>query len=296
MPKGPRTLPSRTSTEQLLSEVLFTTLRIRQAPDAKALITDADKFLAEVRAAVTKEQRLKEGMIEAEVLVSLVDSDLDALVYDLRTVIARKSLVPAGLPLWDRFFPNQSPSEVVARALRSQLPIVSRWVDSLLADPDKDLLALGAPFAKTVDAAQDALGKQDKAVQAIRDFDTIERPALLESAGLVRQRQWVALSALPKTPAWVAAFFRAGRSANAIKPLAPLTVAAAEAEVAKATQRLSDIKAAEQVARDKAEAEAARIRELADTNKKIAELNARAGELLGAEPKPPRKKPSKKRR
>lgn len=296
MPKGPRTLPSRSSASSLLSEALFTTLRIRQAPDAKGLIVDADKHLAEVRAAVAKEQRLAEALIEAEVLVSLVDSDVDALVYELRTVIARKSLVPAGLPLWDRFFPNQSPSDIAARALRSELPIVARWVDSLLADPDKDLMALGAPFAKAVAAAKDALDKQDKAVQAVRDFDTLERVALLENAGFVRQKQWVALSALPKTPAWVAAFFRAGRNSNAVKPLAPLTVVAAEAEVAKANQRLADTKAAEQAARDKATAEATRVRELAETDKKIAELNTRASELRGAAPKPPRKKPTKKRR
>lgn len=297
MPKGPRTLPSRTTAEQLLSEVLFTTLRIRQAPDAKALITDADKHLAEVRAAVAKEQRLAEALIEAEVLVSLVDSDVDALVYELRTVIAKKSLVPAGLPLWDRFFPNQAPSEIAARALRSELPIVARWVDSLLADPDKDLQALGPPFSKAVAAAKDALDKQDKAVQAIRDFVSTERVALLEAADHVRHKQWVALSSLAKPPMWVDAFFRPGKNGNAVKPLAPLTLAEAEAEVQAATQQLAELKAADQAARDKAAADAARARELAETDQKIAELSERAEKLRGGPAKtPPKKSPPKKPR
>ena len=281
---GPRFLdPDRLSLSELYFEWLYTTLRIRHAPEAKALVTDADKLLQEVERVMTVERAHEEAVIDGEVAVDWRNYDLDAAVGHFRNLLSVKRGGRPGQELFDRFFRNKAPHEVIRMALRPELALVGPWVASLKADTDIDLSAQGTVLGKLVDAGNDAVAAQDGALQAVRDFRAGPRRKLFDDVNAARQAANGELSKLGKPKEWVGSFFRPGRRRRDNPALtlveAQALLAAAQAELSEAQAAVEEVKKREEEAALKAEGRAKKQQALEAAQRQDAELKRRIAEL-----------------
>ncbi len=281
---GPRFLdPDRLSLSDLYFEWLYTTLRIRHAPEAKALVTDADKLLADVGRVMAVERAHEEAVIDGEVAVDWRNYDLDQGVGHFRNLLAVKRGGRPGQELFDRFFRNKAPHEVIRLALRPELALVGPWVASLKADPDIDLNAQGTALGSLVDAGNDAVAAQDSALQAVRDFRAGARRKLFDDVNAARQATHGELSKLGKPKEWVASFFRPGRRRRENPALtlaeAHAMLAAAQAELAEAQAVVEEVKKRDEEAALKAADRAKKQQALEEAQRQDAELKRRIAEL-----------------
>lgn len=281
---APRILdPDRISLSDLYYEVLYTTLRIRHAPEAKALVADADKLLLEVERVMDIEKTREEALVDGEVAVDWRNYDLDVGIAHFRNLLAYKRGGRPGQELYDRFFRNKTPSEVIRLALRPELQLVNPWVASLKADADIDLAAQGKALGELVDAGSDAVAKQDAALQAMRDFRAGPRLLLFNTVNAARQAVHGELSTIAKTKEWVQSFFRVGRRRR-INP--QLTLVEAQAEVATLQAELAEAQLTVEEVQKREQAEALKVAEkvkqrqaLEEAKKQDAELKRRIAEL-----------------
>ena len=281
---GPRYLdPERLSLEDLYYEALFSALRLRNAPEAKALVAAGDKLLDDVRKAMESERKLHEALIDAEVGMSLRNNELDAGVTTFKAVLLKKTGGSTEGALYQRFFAGRQPHEIIRLSLRPQLPICEPWVASLAADPDKELQEQGTALGKLVQAGKDAVAKADAATQALRDFRAGARAALFETANAERRSLMGELAKLKKPKEWVNSFFLAGRqrrdeglpsvqTAQAAVVAAQVALVAAQKELQAAQQREADA-AKQQADRD------ALQKELLTAKKQQEELKRRIAAL-----------------
>lgn len=281
---GPRYLdPERLPLKDLCFELLYTALRLRNTPAAKALVAVSDKLLEDARKLLTYEAQLDEAVIEAEVAVDWRRSDLNAGVTLFAGILAVKPLGKSGQPLFERFFAGKAPHEVRYLALRPALRIVQPWVASLKAESEPDLASQGRALEKLVDAGQGAVAAQDLALQGKRDFVAGPRRQLFEEANATRQGLHGELHKLGNAREWVASFFRVPRR---ITKRPPLTLAAAQAEVAQAQNALTEAQAQLEAVRSRDAAAAAQAAErekkqqaLSAAKQQNAELKRRIAEL-----------------
>lgn len=235
---GPRVLDAdRISLHDLVHETLYVAVRVRHSPDAKSQLVLAESLLTDARAGLALEDKLSERLIEADAGVMLRNIDLDAVVTEHRGVIQRKTRGKTDHKLHQRFYGSQSPHAIIRLGLRSQLPIVEPWIESLKRDPDPDLQALATPLEKVVQAGHAACAAQDHAIQALRDFRADKRAKLFDSVNAGRRTIWAALSALPVGPDFALSFFRVGQGRS---KAAGLTLAEAETAVAAAQVQLGE--------------------------------------------------------
>lgn len=238
---GPRLLdPDRISTAELVEEALFLAIRVRQSPEAKALVPRAESLLKDARAGLAVEDTLRERLIEAEAGVLLRDIDLDLGVSDHRGVIQKKTRGKTDHKLYQRFYGSLTPHAIIRLGLRSQLPIVEPWVESCKRDPDPDLVDLGKSLEKVVQAGKDAVLAEDSAVQVLRDYRADKRPKLFDSQNVGRRTIWAELTKLGLSGEFALSFFRpSSRRGRRVE----LTLADAEAAVADAEERLKGAQA-----------------------------------------------------
>lgn len=206
---GPRTLnPDRCTTAELVEEALFLAIRVRQSPEAKALVPAAESMLTDARAGLAVEDKLRERLIEAEAALLLRDLDLDLVVIDHRGVIHKKTRGKTDHKLYQRFYSGLLPSQIIRLGLRSELPIVEPWVESCKRDPDPDLQDLGKTLEKAVSAGREAVAAEDLATQAMRDFRADKRAKLFDSISAGRRSVWAELTKLGHGAEFAASFFR----------------------------------------------------------------------------------------
>lgn len=206
---GPKTLnPDRCTTAELVEEALFLAIRVRQSPEAKALVPAAESMLTDARAGLAIEDKLRERLIEAEAGLLLRDLDLDLGVIDHRGVIHKKTRGKTDHKLYQRFYSTMTPYQITRLGLRSELPIVEPWVESLKRDPDPDLQDLGKSLEKVVSAGREAVAADDLATQAMRDFRADKRAKLFDSISAGRRSIWAELTKLGHGAEFAASFFR----------------------------------------------------------------------------------------
>lgn len=283
---APRKLDSeRMSLEDVVDEVQFTKLVVRNTPEAKALVAGTDKLHADAEALLGKERLLYTGLLDAEVKVAIANRGLDAWVLGFRGVVEAKTGGKPDAPLYRRFFGQYRPSEVIRMTLQTELGVVGPWVDSLKADADTELKSQGASLEKLVALGTAAVAAQKAARQAIKDHRTGAREALFEQVNSGRAGLFGELSNLSQEGAWIDSFFRSGARRSSEEPQ--------ELSVSDATRLLDSQRKALQAA--EAALEAAKQREAAaqaaaaareskekerDTKRKEAEaLRARLREL-----------------
>jgi hypothetical protein len=281
---GPRFLdPDRLSLTDLYFEWLYTTLRIRRAPEAKALVADADKLLTDIERVLGVERTHEEAVVDGEVAVDWRNFDLDAGVGHFRNVLAVKRGGRPGQELFDRFFRNKAPHEVIRLALRPELALVGPWVASLKADADIDLSAQGMALGKLVDAGVDAVAVQDRALQAMRDFRAGPRLRIFEEVNAARQSVHGEISKLGQPKEWVASFFRPARRRRENPALtlveAQAQLAEAQAQLAEAQAAVEEVKKREEEAALKAADRAKKQQALEEAQRQDAELKRRIAEL-----------------
>lgn len=274
---GPRLLdPDRISTAELVEETLFLAIRVRQSPEAKALVPLAESLLKEARAGLAVEDTLRERLIEAEAGVLLRNIDLDLGVTDHRGVIQKKTRGKTDHKLYQRFYASLTPHAIIRLGLRSQLPIVEPWIESCKRDPDPDLVDLGKSLEKVVQAGKDALLAEDGAVQALRDYRADKRPKLFDSQNVGRRTIWAELTKLGLSGEFALSFFRPssrrGRRAE-------LTLTDAEAAVADAQERLKGAQADLSAAHERAAQASAALTARDEAKRALAAAEAEAQAL-----------------
>jgi hypothetical protein len=281
---GPRYLdPERLSLYDLYLELLYTALRIRYAPEAKALVPVSDKLLADAQNLLIVERQHDEGVVEGEVAVDWRNYDIDVGVGFFRDLLAVKPQGKPGQELFQRFFAGRAAHEVIRMALRPELALVGPWVPSLKAETDIDLAAQGSALEKLVAAGEDAVATQDRALQARRDFDAGPRSKLFENANATRQSLHGELSKLGKPKEWVQSFFRVSkpRRKNPIMTLAAAEaeLSAAQAQLVEKQAQLEEVKSRDQSAAAQAAEREKKQKALAEAKKQDAELKRRIAEL-----------------
>lgn len=284
---GPRTFdPQRTPLADLFHEVLYTTLRIHQCPDAKAHVATVDALLANTRTVLAEERKLGEALIEGEVGISLRNSDLDEGVAGFKGVLLKKTAGKTDKPLYQRFFKNLPAHEVIRMSLRPQLALMEPWLGSLKAETDVELKDQGAALDKLVTAGKGALSAYDATVQAAVDFRLGKRLKLYTEVNATRQTLYGELCKLGKGGDWALAFFRAGKKRK--EETALLTVAEAETRLAAAREQVTEAEADLAEARDRAAKAAAAAtaaalleQELKDAQHHQEELTRKIAALKG---------------
>jgi hypothetical protein len=277
---GPRTLnPDRCTTAELVEEALFLAIRVRQSPEAKALLPLAESMLIDARAGLAVEDKLREQQIEAEAGLLLRDIDLDLAVSDHRGVIHKKTRGKTDHKLYQRFYAAMTPYQVMRLGLRSELPIVEPWVESLKRDPDPDLQDLGKTLEKAVVAGRAAVAADDLATQAMRDFRADKRAKLFDRVSTGRLSVWAELTKLGLGSEFAGSFFRS----TPRRRRSELTLAEAEALLAGAQAELKDAEAELTAAKSRAEqaaaAEAARNQAKQDLATAEAQAQALARQI-----------------
>lgn len=274
---GPRILDSeRLSLSELYIEVLYTTLRLRHAPETKTLVADADKKLAEVDRLIGVERNADVALTDGEVQVDWRNYDLDEWLAFFRRLLGVKRGGRPGQELYDRFFHLQTPSEVIRMPLDTELRVVSPWVASLKADSDIDLSKQGAALEALVKAGNDAMAAEAAAVQARRDFHANQERTLFEDINTWRRALYGELSKLDKSKEWVASFYRPGRRRRADPTL---TVADAGAVVVKLRAELAQAETELQEAKQRAADEALKRADNAKKLEALQEAKAQDAEL-----------------
>lgn len=288
---GPRNLdPDRMSLHELVQESLYTAVRVRQSPAAKPQLALAESLLTNARAGLAIEDKLSESLIEADASVILRNLDLDAFVAQHRGVVQVKTRGKTDHKLYQRFYASLTPHAIIRLGLRSELPIIEPWLESLKRDPDADLQALATPLEKVLTDGRKACEAQDHAVQAIRDYRAGKRAQLFDAVNGGRRTIWAAMSALPDGSELAASLFRTGAG----RPRAgELTLAAAEAAVVTAESELKDaqaqlaaVKQQESEAAAEAAARSEAQRALAEAEAQAATLATRIATLRAASEKP----------
>jgi hypothetical protein len=281
---GPRTLdPERLSLSELYFELLYSTLRLRHAPETKALVSDAEKQLAEVERVIGVERNKQTLRIDGEVQVDWRNYDVDAWLAAFRSLLALKRGGRPGQQLFDRFFANRTPSEIIRMALRPELAVVSRWVASLKAETDVDLSKQGAALELLVIASNDAVGADDAAIQGMRDFRAGLRLETFNNANNWRQSLHAELGKLDKGKEWVQSFFRPGRRRREDPALtlhdAEAAVKALRAELAEAEATVEEVKKRDAELALKSAEKEKRQQALEEARQKEAELKRHIAEL-----------------
>lgn len=276
---------NRFSLAQLAEETLYTRLVLEKSPECKAMVKDAEGLHSDVLAALAQEQKLEQARLAADVQVSLENRRLDQLVAKLRAIVNQRTDGQADHPLYQRFFARYRPSAVIRMALSTELPVVEPWLDSLRADADAELAAVGAELAKVVAAGRAAVAGQAAARQALRDFDAGPRLALFSKVNTGRSSLAAALRTLQDSEAWLESFFRQAPKRSGPDDDLP-SVAEAQARVDSKQQELVAARATLAAAEERERAEQAlrqartdmeREREL--KKKELASLAARLAEL-----------------
>lgn len=281
---GPRLLDSeRLSLSDLYSEVLYTTMRLRHAPEAKALVAAADKQLSEVERVLGVELTHQTKLVDGEVQVDWRNYDLDAWLAHFRSVLSVKRGGKPGQALFDRFFHGKTPSDVIRMALRPELQVVTPWVASLKAETDADLKKQGGELEALVTAGADAVAADDAATQAMRDFRLGARRQLFDDVNAWRQSLHGELSTLGKPREWAQSFFRTGRRR---RDAAGMTLLQAQSAVTALRQELSEAEADLEAVKKREEAEALksaekqqRLQALEEARQQDAALKQRIAEL-----------------
>lgn len=273
---GLRTLdPDKLSLRELVEETLYTTARVRQSPEAKSQLSLAESMLAEARLGVRIEEDLNEKQIEADAGIVLRNLDLDAAVAEHRAVITKKTHGKTDHKLYQRFYAGLSPHEIIRLGLRTELPIVEPWVESLKNDADLELKALAAPLEMAIAAGRAAIEAQDVATQAMRDFRAAPRAQVFDKVNAGRRLIWAELAKLNRGVDFALSFFRPQRGRPKPPELtladAESAVAAAEAQLQAAQKELAELKQRESEAAAQAAA-----REEAKRALKQAEAEAHA--------------------
>ncbi|MFO0573269.1 MAG: hypothetical protein U1A78_04655 [Polyangia bacterium] len=285
---SPRKLDGeRIPLEDLVEEVLFTKLMIRNTTESKAQVAAADKLHGDAEAQLTRERGLYTALLEAETRVAIGNRVLDEWVGAFRGLLESKR-ASGGADLFGRFFGSRRPSEVIRMPLGAELALVEPWVESLKADADAELKAQGAALEKVVAAGSTALAAHKAARQALKDFRSGARAALFNQVNSGRAALFGALRELDKgrtDAAWAESFFRPSRrpdeadeptvaEANAQLETQRAALKAAEARLAEAQQReaLAQAELAAREAKEK-ERDAAR-KELMALRDRLAELEA----------------------
>lgn len=285
---APRKLDSeRIPLEDLVEEVLFTKLMIRNTTESKGQVAAADKLHGDAEAQLTRERGLYTALLEAEARIAIGNRVLDEWVGAFRGILESKR-ASGGPDLFGRFFGSRRPSEVLRMALGAELAVVEPWVESLKADADAELKAQGAALEKAVAAGKAALAAHKAARQAIKDFRSGARAALFDQVNSGRAALFGALRELDKgkaDEAWAESFFRPSRrpdeadepsvaEATAQLETQRAALKAAEARLAEAQQReaLAQAAVAAREAKEK-ERDAAR-KELVAVRDRLAELEA----------------------
>ncbi|HNN97803.1 MAG TPA: hypothetical protein PKI03_36310 [Pseudomonadota bacterium] len=273
---GPRTLnPDRCTTAELVEEALFLAIRVRQSPEAKALLPLAESMLTDARAGLSVEDKLSERQIEAEAGLLLRDVDLDLAVSDHRGVIHKKTRGKTDHKLYQRFYGAMTPYQIMRLGLRSELPIVEPWVESLKRDADPDLQDLGKTLEKAVTAGRDAVAADDLATQAMRDFRADKRAKLFDSVSAGRRSVWAELTKLGHGAEFAGSFFRAVQR----RRRSELTLVEAEDLVAGAEAQLKDAQTELAAAKSRVEQAAAAEAARKDAKQALASAEAQAQAL-----------------
>ncbi|MBL9009161.1 MAG: hypothetical protein JNJ46_33180 [Myxococcales bacterium] len=274
---GPRTLdPDRMPLRELVDECLYTAVRIRQSPLAKAQLALAESLLADARAGLAIEAKLTERQIEADAGIALRNLDLDAAVTEHKSVIARLTRGKTEHTLYQRFYGGLSPHALIRLGLRAELAIVEPWIESLKRDPDPALSALATPLGQAVKEGRDAVAAQDQVIQALRDFRADKRAKLFDTVNAGRRTLWAALGALDQGPDFALSFFRVGGSRSRGQTL---SLAAAEEAVAAARAQLAEAEEDRAAAKRQADEEAAQEAARQDAARALSQAEAEAQAL-----------------
>ena len=281
---GPRILDSeRLSLSDLYLEVLYSTLRLRHSPETTALVSDADKLLTEVERVMGVERTRETLRIDGEVQVDWRNYDLDTWLAAFRSLLATKRGGRPGQELFDRFFANRTPSEVIRMPLRPELQLVSRWVASLKGETDADLSKQGTALELLVDAGNKAVSAEDAAIQGLRDFRAGPRLQIFNDVNVWRASLHGELSKLGHTKDWVASYFRPGRRRREDPALtlldAQAAVTALRAELAEAEATLEEVKKRDETLALKAAEKEQQQQALDAARRQDAELKRRIAEL-----------------
>jgi hypothetical protein len=275
---SPRKLdPERTSLDELVEELFFTKLLVRNTPDAKAHVAAADKLHDDAKAQADKERALLEALLEAEVRIALGNRGLDGFVSGFRGVLNQRTGSDPGAPLYQRFFGKYRPSEVIRMALATELPVVEPWVASLLAESDPELLAQGKALEAVVKTGREALAAKSAARQALRDFAAGPRQDLFEQIQVGRTGLYAKLLELGQDVRFAESFFRPGpRQSSEAPPEPSVQEAAAELETRRKAVLFAEAQlvAAQQREAAAQAATAARAAQEAERDAKKKELEA----------------------
>jgi hypothetical protein len=293
--------PERTTLEDLVTEIRYTLVRLRLHPQGSALVPRFEALLADAQAAFLQEMALRAALYEADVAIGWRDENIDIVVRMIASTILKIVGNERRDPLYQRYFGNQSPSEVTRPVLGKELETVRSWIESLAASPHEELKQLANLLEERVTAADVAVEAQRDRRQQLDDFRLLgARQRIFERANAERKEAYGVLSKMPYSEPTLLQgagrqepgdfgqrFFRAQRRRDN-EPLDVDEAREALERTRKAvTEAEAELKAAEERARTEAAEKAQRVADkeelerakkaAAEAARKVAELEERVG-------------------
>ena len=199
-----RTLPYDLPILDYLAPIVQAIVSLRAHPLTAPLAAEMLPLREEWKAVLLKEVQLQEDIAEGDALVLLADFELDALfnaiVNALKTVA--KNNPNAQDQTSSRFLGSDRPSDVSAPLLGEELSRLRTWPSGLAKVPSVEVKRLGAELDGFVPKADDAVGIQTKANEALANFTQLgERKAFVDHLNAVSKRLYGKVSELMHTPA-----------------------------------------------------------------------------------------------
>lgn len=269
----------------------FTQSQLEANPQTAALAVPFAEFRA-VRLTPTLllELNLQYGVALAKARAVFADTILNNLVKKLDGALWMITHGDTTAPLYEKYFGEQRPHEVIAPLLGPQLETMRAWIPSLLASPHATLQAIGAEIQAAVAVADDTVTKRKEAEDKLSDFsETGERAQTIEAYNALRKATWGKLGEMqhqnPALPSGFADSFFLHEARKRDDRLSSAQIqaklASLEEDVALWNQKLQKALDREREESVEATARAARETELAEKRKQAEALAAEIKKLEG---------------
>jgi hypothetical protein len=181
-----------------LDEACFSQARVEANPLALLYATDFNTFFAEWQKCNEQEIKLRTAMVRKNALIVACDDELDALVDAVNQAVLLEVKSDRSAALYQRYFGDQTASQLKRPILSGQLEAMRGWIPSLNATASAALMALGTRLDQAVAAADAAVASRLVAEQENRDFRALgARKALIDGLNALRKALYGKLSELP---------------------------------------------------------------------------------------------------
>jgi hypothetical protein len=143
------------------------------------------------------ELQLNAAIALANAMAFVVDEELNTICDGVKSVVLVDVKNNRAAPLFQRYYGNQTPSELKKPILGTQLATMRTWVPSLTDSPNNTMKDYGEQLSGVVAKADEAVATQLVAQQMFDDFTIGERKTFVDKFNALRKTTYGKLAEMP---------------------------------------------------------------------------------------------------